>query len=377
MRGRNCYDKRPVPSGVFGNYQKKYHEMVKQAKPMMCWFSTTEACNLRCKFCFAGSHFPLENELSTTEALKVIDNIAEAGTEAIVFGGGEPSSRKDLLELANYAVNRHGMMASLNTNGQLLADKHYVRALASAGFSQIKISVDGLKDSHDWNRGKGTFEKCIQALKNCVEEEFPSIWLIATISKLNFDEIRELTKLGVELGVDVGMVQLLPIGRGEATKNLMLSKEQTREWQRILVEQKKIYGASRVLFEDRYQISEDEAALNISIDPERIGTYLDSPAGCVTGIWQYIIGADGQVYVGDVIAPEMSIGNLRESKLSDLWSNSELINLLRDRDKLKGKCGRCELRFVCGGCRRMAYGLTGDIMASDPQCWYEPRLGKD
>ncbi|KGP76569.1 hypothetical protein JT05_03875 [Desulfosporosinus sp. Tol-M] len=357
--------------------RKKYHEMVKQAKPMMCWFSTTEACNLRCKFCFAGSHFPLENELSTTEALKVIDNIAEAGTEAIVFGGGEPSSRKDLLELANYAVNRHGMMASLNTNGQLLADKHYVRALASAGFSQIKISVDGLKDSHDWNRGKGTFEKCIQALKNCVEEEFPSIWLIATISKLNFDEIRELTKLGVELGVDVGMVQLLPIGRGEATKNLMLSKEQTREWQRILVEQKKIYGASRVLFEDRYQISEDEAALNISIDPERIGTYLDSPAGCVTGIWQYIIGADGQVYVGDVIAPEMSIGNLRESKLSDLWSNSELINLLRDRDKLKGKCGRCELRFVCGGCRRMAYGLTGDIMASDPQCWYEPRLGKD
>ncbi|KUO76631.1 MAG: hypothetical protein APF81_15855 [Desulfosporosinus sp. BRH_c37] len=357
--------------------REKFNKMVIESKPMMCWFSTTEGCNLKCKYCFAESHAPLEDELSTSEALKVIDNIAEAGTQAIVFGGGEPSLRMDLLEIANYAVKRHGMMAALNTNGQLLADKHYVRALASVGFSQIKISVDGLKDSHDWNRGKRTFEKCIQALKNCVEEEFPSIWLIATISKLNFDEIRELTKLGIELGVDVGMVQLLPIGRGQASKDLMLSKEQTREWQRILVEQKKIHGASRVLFEDRYQISEDEHALNISIDPKRVGTFVDSPAGCVTGIWQYIIGADGQVYVGDIVAPETCIGNLRENKLSDLWRKSDLVNLLKDRDKLKGKCGRCELRFVCGGCRRMAYSLTGDIMASDPQCWYEPRLGKD
>ena len=76
--------------------------------------------------------------------------------------------------------------------------------------------------------------------------------------------------------------------------------------------------------------------------------------------------------IGDVITPELEICDLREQKLSEVWHNSELANLLRDRDKLKGKCGRCEYRFVCGGCRRMAYGVTGDIMGEEPLCTYQP-----
>jgi radical SAM protein with 4Fe4S-binding SPASM domain len=305
---------------------------------------------------------------------KIIDSIAKAGTEGVVFGGGEPTLREDLLEIASYAVKKHNMFVALNTHGQRLTDKRYVRALASVGFSQIKISVDGLEKSHDWNRGEGTFQKCIQALKNCVEEEFPSVWMIATISKINYDEVSEIVNLGMELGVEVGMVQLLPLGRGKTTSDLMLTKEQTRDWQRFLFEQKKIHGGDLVLFEDRYQICEDERALQVAIDPSKTGTFFDSPVGCITGIWQYLIGADGKVYVGDVMAPELAIGNVNEKELSEIWQNSELIQLLKDRDKLKGKCGECELRFVCGGCRRMAFGLTGDILAPDPKCWHQPKL---
>ena len=101
---------------------------------------------------------------------------------------------------------------------------------------------------------------------------------------------------------------------------------------------------------------------------------MNTGVGCITGIWLYCISASGKVVVGDVITPELEIGDLREQSLREIWYNSELANLLRDRDKLKGKCGRCQYRFVCGGCRRTAYRMTGDIMAADPRCWYRPAL---
>jgi radical SAM protein with 4Fe4S-binding SPASM domain len=141
-----------------------------------------------------------------------------------------------------------------------------------------------------------------------------------------------------------------------------------------MVEQQKIYGWQRIQFEDRYQISEDSYALRVAADPDRVGDFTDTPCGCITGIWQYIIDASGKVVIGDIVTPELVIGDLRTQRLKDIWHNSELADRLRDREKLKGKCGNCELRYVCGGCRRMAFSHTGDIMEADPQCWYEPRL---
>ena len=361
------------PQDFLNITRDKFKKMVKEAKPLLCWFSLTEECDLHCKFCFADSGEPLEDELTTQEAYRLLDNIAEAGTRAIVFGGGEPTLRDDLLDIASYASRQKDMFVALNTHGQSL-NKKYVKALARAGFSQVKVSVDGLKESHDWNRGSGTFEKCIRALKNCVEEGIPSVILKATISQLNYEEVPQLIKLGTDLGVEVGMVQILPIGRGKASKDLMLTREQTREWQRHLFKQQDIYGISKVQFEDRYQICEDEYTLTVAANPNISGTFYDTPVGCITGIWQYCINASGKVVVGDIITPELEIGDLRRERLSEIWRNSELANLLRDRDKLKGKCGRCELRFVCGGCKRMAYSITGDIMAPDPQCWYKPAL---
>jgi len=151
------------------------------------------------------------------------------------------------------------------------------------------------------------------------------------------------------------MVQLFPGGRWKGKTDLMLTREQVRDWQRYMVEQQNVYGWTRIQFEDRYQICEDCYALKVAADPSRIGDFTDTPAGCISGIWQYIINASGKVVIGDIVTPELEIGDLRKQKLSDIWHSSELANRLRDRDKLKGRCGRCELRFVCGGCRRMSY----------------------
>ncbi|MBE0415742.1 MAG: radical SAM protein [Dehalococcoidia bacterium] len=361
------------PQDFLNITREKFRKMVKEAKPLMCWYSITEECDLRCKFCFADSGKPLEDELTTREVYHLLDNIAEAGTQAIVFGGGEPTLREDLLEVMHYAARYKNMFVALNTHGQWL-DSNYVRGLVDAGISQVKVSVDGLKESHDWNRGEGTFEKCIQALKNCVDAGIESVIWIATISQLNYEEIPQMIKRAMDLGVAICMVQLFCGGRWKGRRDLMLTREQTRDWQRYLVEQAKIYGWERIQFEDRYQICEDECALRVAGNPCRIGDFMDTPCGCISGIWQYIINASGKVVVGDINTPEHEIGDLRKQRLSEIWHNSELANLLRDRDKLKGKCGRCELRFVCGGCRRMAYSVTGDIMAPDPQCWYKPKL---
>lgn len=361
------------PQDFLNITREKFRKMVREAKPLMCWYSITEECDLNCKFCFADSTQPWEDELTTQEIYALLDNIAEAGTQAIVFGGGEPTLREDLVEVMHYAARYKNMFVALNTHGQWL-DRKYVRGLVNAGVSQVKVSVDGLKESHDWNRGEGTFDKCIQALKNCVDAGIKSVIWIATISKMNYDEIPQMVKMAMDLGVDICMVQLFPGGRWKGKTDLMLTREQVRDWQRYMVEQQNVYGWTRIQFEDRYQICEDCYALRVAADPCRIGDFTDTPAGCISGIWQYIINASGKVVIGDIVTPELEIGDLRQEKLSKIWRTSELANLLRDRDKLKGKCGRCELRFVCGGCRRMAYSLTGDIMAPDPQCWYKPRL---
>ena len=361
------------PKDFLNITREKFRKMVREAKPLTCWYIITEECDLHCKFCFADSTKPWPDELTTQEIYALLDNIAEAGTQAIVFGGGEPTLREDLVEVMHYAARYKNMFVALNTHGQWL-DRKYVTRLVNAGVSQVKVSVDGLKESHDWNRGEGTFDKCIQALKNCVDAGIKSVIWIATISQMNYDEIPQMVKMAMDLGVDICMVQLFPGGRWKGKTDLMLTREQVRDWQRYMVEQQNIYGWTRIQFEDRYQICEDCHALKVAADPYRIGDFTDTPAGCISGIWQYIINASGKVVIGDIVTPELEIGDLRQEKLSKIWRYSDLANLLRDRDKLKGRCGRCELRFVCGGCRRMAYSLTGDIMAPDPQCWYKPRL---
>ena len=361
------------PQDFLNITREKFRKMVREAKPLTCWYSITEECDLHCKFCFADSTKPWPDELTTQEIYALLDNIAEAGTQAIVFGGGEPTLREDLVEVMHYAARYKNMFVALNTHGQWL-DRKYVTRLVNAGVSQVKVSVDGLKESHDWNRGEGTFDKCIQALKNCVDAGIKSVIWIATISQMNYDEIPQMVKMAMDLGVDICMVQLFPGGRWKGKTDLMLTREQVRDWQRYMVEQQNIYGWTRIQFEDRYQICEDCYALKVAADPSRVGDFTDTPAGCISGIWQYIINASGKVVIGDIVTPELEIGDLRQEKLSKIWRYSDLANLLRDRDKLKGRCGRCELRFVCGGCRRMAYSLTGDIMEADPQCWYEPRL---
>ncbi|MBI1987513.1 MAG: radical SAM protein [Nitrospinae bacterium] len=358
------------PESILSSTREKFQQVLKEARPLFGWFSLTESCDLRCRYCFAGSSRPLEEELTTQEVLQVVDNIAEAGTEAIVFGGGEPTLRKDLVEIVAHASRR--MAVAINTNGQLM-EPESVRRLARAGLSQLKVSVDGLQDLHDWNRGAGTFEKALNALKEARAAGIPRVILIATISQLNYPQLAEMVRLAMEQGVDFSAVEFLPLGRGTSGQDWGLTPEQTRDMQRYLTEARRLHGSKRIIFENRYIIAEDEHAQRICADPQRPTGVFDFCVGCPNGIYQYCINAEGKVTAGDITTLE--IGDLKRERLGEIWRNSEVLHLLRDREQLKGKCGECEYRYICGGCRRRAYTYTGDLMAEDPGCWRSPLRG--
>ncbi|MDY6857261.1 MAG: radical SAM protein [Thermodesulfobacteriota bacterium] len=351
--------------------QEKYYKAVAQCKPLFAWFSLTDVCNLDCKYCFAeakyhppGTDDPIIHELSTKEVYDIIDNIYEAGTEIVMFAGGEPTLREDLVDIVKYTSRR--MSVAMNSNGFIL-DERLCKDLAWAGLSQVKVSVDGMCENHDYNRGDGSFAKTMDALRNLVIAGIPKVMLIMTLSSLNYTELEKMVDLSMSMGVDFTMVEFLPLGKASERKDWALTKEQIEKAQRYLVDAQQHYGWERIAFENRYIVAEDEFCKRVCGDPNMPCGFYDFCVGCITGIYSYCITASGKVVTGDIMTLE--IGDLKKERLKDIWRNNETLKLIRNRENLKGKCGKCDYRYICGGCRRRAYTYTNDIMASDPGCW--------
>ncbi|MDF2955290.1 MAG: Radical SAM superfamily maturase [Candidatus Alkanophagales archaeon MCA70_species_2] len=341
----------------------KFQKWARHSVPFSAAWEVTNACNLRCKYCGLSSGNALSNELSLEEAFDVIEDISQAGTHSLMLLGGEPLVRSDVLEIAGYASLF--MSVGINTNG-LLLDEEFANKLKTAGINQVKVSLDGPK-SHDVMRGTGTYEKALRALKACKNAGIFTI-IEMTVSRLNYNEVPAVVNLAMRLGAAVVVNEFIPFGRGEKYPELMLSREERKRMQEFLLERKKLYGEWRIAFEDRYIISEDAALLKMVADPFCNAVNV----GCNAGIFAYGITPDGKVLPCPTL--RLTVGDLRERSLKDIWKDSEALKTLRSRE-LKGKCGRCELRYVCGGCRGRTYAFTNDILAEDPLCWYEPALG--
>ena len=351
--------------------REKYYRAVAEAKPLFTWFSITDACNLECKNCFVdaeyhppGSTEPIHDQLNTKDVCDIIDNIHEAGTEIVMFAGGEPTLREDLVDIVRYTATRMGV--AMNTNGYI-CDEKFCSKLARAGLAQVKVSVDGMEKNHDWNRGEGSFQRAIAAIKNFKRVGVPKVMLIMTLTSVNYDELEEMVEFTMDMGVDFTMVEFLPLGRASERKEWTLTKDQLERAQRCLVDAQHRYGWQRIAFENRYIVAEDEHCKAVCVDPNMPANFYDFCVGCISGLYSYCINASGKVVAGDIMTLE--VGDLRRERLKDIWKSSELFRILRDRENLKGHCGKCQYKYVCGGCRRRAYAYTGDIMAADPGCW--------
>ncbi len=347
--------------------------------PFQVVWDITYACNLRCKHCYATAGKALEDELTTEEALDVIDRLNKLGTTIIAFSGGEPLVRRDIFDLTAYAADK-GIYVAIATNGTLITEER-AREMKENGVSYAQISLDGLKETHDKFRGiKGCFDRTVEGIKNAVKAGL-FVNVSMTVTRYNYNDVPAVVELCEKLGVNWFMhYNFIPTGRGREIIEADITPEQREELLKWLYE--KNYSSNISLLSTAPQFARVALQCHGSIVPthfynvnagERLRELAEFIGGCGAGRFYFAIKANGDVQ--PCVFFPLKVGNVREDDLEDLWLHNPVFEDLRDKDILEG-CGSCSFRYVCGGCRARAYNYFGDYLKPDPGCinnkkWWE------
>ncbi len=340
--------------------------------PRLIAWELTNACNLACIHCRADAiKEPGPDELSTDEAKHFIDELIEY-KPIIILTGGEPLLRPDVYEIAQYAT-RKGFRVVLATNGTLLTPE-IVKRLIDVGIQRVSISIDGSSaETHDTFRAeRGAFEGALRGIE-LLKNQGLDFQINTTITKRNLDEIPGIYDLAIKLGASALHIFLLvPTGRGEEIEEQEIPPD---EYERVLnwfydKSKEKKLQLKATCAPHYFRIMRQRAkAEGIRITPETHGLEAMTK-GCLGGSGFCFISYKGEVYPCGYL-PALA-GNIRQKPFKVIWEKSKVFNDMRAPDKLKGKCGICEYRRVCSGCRARAYAATGDYMEEEPYCVYTP-----
>jgi radical SAM protein with 4Fe4S-binding SPASM domain len=319
----------------------------------MVWLATN-ACNARCQHCSSNSTCRTPDELSTAEALAMIDELAGAGVVDLAISGGEPLLRRDLFRIIDRARQR-GLAVGVGSNGARLRGAIVAR-LAASGINRLQISLDGLATSHDTLRcWPGLFVRAVQSIRTAHQAGL-RVHVCCTITRLNVDELDAFCALVAGLPVQrINFSRYVPTGRG--TDALDLPDD---AWRQVVGQTSEL----RAQYRGRLEIV-GHLAQQVLVDDTV--SAMPSFGGCQAGAAQGCIASNGDVYPC-VLLP-IPVGNIRRERLNTIWRDAPLLNQLRDRNHLLGACGSCAVREDCGGCRAVAYARTGDVFATDPRCW--------
>ena len=341
--------------------------------PFLVVWDWTHACNLKCKHCYIKADEKLENELTTEEAEKLIDELAECGVVALSFAGGEPLIRPDFVEIATYAKQK-GFHISLATNGTLITQK-IAKKLKGTGIDYVEISLDGAKpETHDSFRGiSGIFKRTVEGITSCVRAGLYT-GIATTVTKSNLEEIPEIYELAKKLGVQfLIFFNFIPSGRGKDIINLDITPEQREDLLNFIYGKMVSDSKPQVMCTapqlGRVCVQNGTSIPSHFFTQETIGKYAELCefiGGCGAGRLYCSIEPNGDVQ--PCVFMPIKIGNTREKPFKEIWHNSEVLKKLRDRSQLRANCGSCEYKFVCGGCRSRAYAYFDDVLAPDPGC---------
>ncbi|WP_457620144.1 radical SAM protein [Methanopyrus sp.] len=346
------------------------------AAPYLVVWDVTGLCNLKCKHCYSNAGKPAPGELDTERALEVIERLSEWNVPALAFSGGEPLMRDDFFELAEASANE-GMFTALATNGTLI-DRETAERLETAGVEYVEISVDGADPrTHDSFRGvKGAWEKAIEGVRNCAETDMITV-IAFTMHRNNVDELPAVLDLAEELCADgVAVFNFIPTGHGRFRPDLDLSPEDREHALRTLVREAMerevmVYSTAPQMARVSLQMSEEGASEVV------YGTHFYGGSGGFASLVEFLGGCGaGRCLLairpnGDVqpcVFLPVKIGNILHDDPEELWDDDTLWKC-RDRDNLHGPCGKCEYRYVCGGCRARAYVYEDRVGGSDPGCY--------
>jgi heme b synthase len=344
-------------------------------RPRLVFWELTKRCNLRCQHCRAvPSERPVEGELDTQACFQFIEELTEIGRPILVLTGGEPLYRPDLFEIANFAVEREFPVA-LATNGTLI-DGTIARRIRESGIRRVSISLDGgTAETHDAFRGlPGSFEQALRGMRFLREEEIP-VQVNVTIARHNLAEREQILELASRAGaVALHLFLLVPVGCGvEIAPEAMISPEEYEETLEWLYDQTKQTRLElRATCAPHYYriIRQKAKAEGRKLDMKTDGMAAMTK-GCLAGSGVFFVSHRGDVQPCGYLP--LSAGNIRDTNIRTILEESPLLRDLRDPDLLEGKCGYCEFRNVCAGCRARAYGVTGDYLAEEPMCVYEPK----
>ncbi len=349
------------------------------AGPVVVW-NCTRTCNLKCRHCYMDSdNKKYQNELSTEEAKKFIDDLAEFKVPVLLFSGGEPLIRPDFFELAAYAMEK-GIRPTISTNGTLIT-REYAQKIKDIGIGYVGISLDGLREVNDKFRGReGAFKAAMQGIENCVAVG-QRVGLRFTINQHNFRELESIFDFIEQENINrVCFYHLVYSGRGVKMTDEDVTPEQSRKAMDIIIKRTRDFEErglkKEILTVDNHcdgvymylkALKEGNEKL-----AEQIKKYTFYNGGNRSGIAFGEVDPFGYVHP-DQFTQYYTLGNVRERKFGDIWQDTSspiMAGLKNRKPLLKGRCKACKFLDVCNGnFRTRAEAIKGDYWESDPSCY--------
>lgn len=326
---------------------------------MIISWNTTNQCNMSCKHCYRDAMMAHPEELDTKEAKTLIEEIAKAGFKIMIFSGGEPLMRPDILELIAYASHLK-LRPVIGSNGTLI-DEEFAKQLKQAGTMGIGISLDSM-DAIKHNQFRGlddAWEKAVEGMKYARKVGL-SFQIHTTVMDWNYHEILEITDFAAKIGaVAHHIFFLVPTGRALNIKEEFLDAHQYEKLLTAIVKKQQ---------EVQIEVKPTCAPQFMRIAKEQDVSFRFSK-GCLAGISYCIINPKGDVQPCAYL--DMPIDNIRSTPFTKIWSENAILKQLRTLD-YRGKCGHCRYKHLCGGCRaRAAFYNNGDYMGEETLCVFD------
>lgn len=344
--------------------------------PRLVFWETTAACNLACAHC-RRPDISAAGDLSTPEAEAFLEDLSSYARSILVLSGGEPLVRPDLLDLASYARDL-GLTVSLATNGTLV-DAEWAKRISASGIRRVAVSLDGA-DSATHNALRlqpGSFEAALEGCRHLLRAGL-ELQINCTVTRHNADRLEGVYRLALDLGARaLHFFLLVPVGCGASIgKSHQLEAERYEEVLNWIYEKSK---------EDRihmrpicaphyFRVLRQRARVEGRPVARQRDGFEAMTRGCLAGTGIVFVSHRGEVFPCGYLP--LAVGNVRERPFREIWESSPVLRDLRDPDLLGGKCGVCEFRRVCSGCRARAWSECGDALAEEPLCLYRPRAMK-
>ena len=339
--------------------------------PKSVIWDVTYACNLKCPHCLTSSRKALKRELTTDQAMALVDMMTKAKILYLSLSGGEPFLRPDIIPILKHIASTN-MRLDIATNGVALP-VDILKAMRDLPIFQIQVSIDGIGEQHDRFRGRtGAFDASVQTIRRLADEGI-SVSIGATVTAENIDDLERIMDFAVKEGCSgFKAIPFMPAGRGKKNQDrLKLTPQDHLRFCRTLEKRSKdLEGVIRVT---------TESSFPFLLNPPPDVRYENGPMGCSAGYDTISIGADGSMYPCPFLR-DFRLGNVLKSGLNKLWRDAPVLNTLRTLEKkdMAEPCHSCSYcqTYCRGGCRASAYMAFGDFLGADPNC-FKPLLDRE